>query len=108
MSASRRVLPSRSATGTFAEVLRTRDGLDVSDVEPLVDGLHEAAGPDHRAVGVAQQAGVESVGGGVHDLLQGDVVLGELRRVHLHVALRAAARPRWRPGRPRERAASAL
>ena len=65
-------------------------GLDVADVQPPAVGLDEAAGADDRAVGVLQQAGIQRVGRGVHDLLERDAV-----------ARRAA------PGRPGRGAAGA-
>ena len=75
------------------ELVRILDRLNVPDVEPAVAGLDEAAGADHRAVGVLEQAGLHGVGAGVHDLLQADVVLGQLRRVDLDVALRQPLAP---------------
>ena len=84
----------------LAQFLRSDDRLDVSDVEPLALGLDESAGADHRAVGVAEQSGVEGVGRGVHHLLEGDVVLRQLRRVDLDVPLRQPLTPDRHLGDP--------
>ena len=56
------VLPSRSTHRHLGPAPPASDDrLHVPDVQPLVVGLDEAAGADHGAVGVLQQAGVEGV-----------------------------------------------
>ena len=55
-SARRSVLPSRSSDRHLRRARPAPDRLHVPDVEPLAAGLDEAAGADHDAVGVLQQA----------------------------------------------------
>ena len=71
----------------LAEVLRALDRLHVADVQPLAVLLDEPAGADHEAVRVLEHAGVDRLGGGLHHLVERDAVLGQLRRIDLHVAL---------------------
>ena len=52
------------------------DRQDVTDDEPLVRRVDEAAGADDRAGRVLQQAGVERVGGRLHDLVERDASVG--------------------------------
>jgi hypothetical protein len=55
--------------------------------------LDEATGADDRAVGISHEASFDGVCSGVHDLSQGDVVLSQLLRIHLDVALRNTFTP---------------
>ena len=61
--------------GHVREILRGDDGRDVADDEPLVGRVDESAGPGEVAGVELEEAVVERLGDGVHDVGQRDPVL---------------------------------